>query len=356
MTASSDLFDPIGGFFGLEDPGSGDLLAMWGARDAPALVNATSALAMLVSRVRPGAVWLPGYVCAELVGAVPTPARRFFPLDDDLAPDIAALEGRIAPGDMVLAVNMFGRAPGPGWQSFAAAHPGVTFVEDCAQALDTGVPAWGDWRLYSPRKLVGVPEGGLLVAVSGRARAQSPGLEPAPHAGADGAEGRARRLAPMLARRSSQSDNSQWPALHHAAEASHSISAAPMSAFARTLLAGLDPAPMIAARKRNFAHLSVDLHEHAVLPEVDPRFAPSGFPVGVAPDVRDEVLANLHAHRIFAAVHWRDIPAPEAFASDHIRAKSLITLPCDHRYGAAEMARVAEVFRAAVRGRFGSGR
>ncbi len=344
---------PIGGFLELERPGPGapaaDLLTHWQAGAAPAWVNATSALAALVARLRPQRVWLPGYLCAELVAAAPPPARRFFALGDDLEPEIAMLDGALAPGDLLLAVNMFGRAPGPGWRQFVAAHPGVTFVEDCAQALDTGAPAWGDWRLYSPRKLVGVPEGGILVAVSGRARAMAPEIHPDMGLRADDGPGWRTRLAPLEARRAAPRDNAAWHGLHRAAEASHRIGAAPMSRLARDLLARLDPAPMSAARKRNHAHLGRLLGDHALRPDPAPAWAPSGFAVQVPAARRDTVLAHLHGAGIFAAVHWRAIPAPAAFAADHARAAGLITLPCDHRYGPAEMETVAEIFLAACR-------
>ena len=349
VTESISRTDPIGGFLGLEPAGCGDLLSYWGARDAPGWVNATSALAALVTRLRPRRVWLPGYICAELVGAVPPQARRFFPLTDDLCPDIAALKRELVPGDMVLAVNMFGCAPGPAWRDFVAAHPGVSFVEDCAQTLETGEAAWGDWRLYSPRKLVGVPEGGLLVPISARAEARAPHIHPDMALQVDQRPGCQTRLAPLLARQDAPQDNALWHPLHQAAEASHRISAAPMSLLARDMLSRLDPAAMITARKRNYAHLSRVLGGHALWPETDPQFAPSGFAVRVAAQRRAGVLAHLHGHKIFAAVHWRDIPAPAGFVADHARAASLITLPCDHRYGVGEMQTVAEVFLAACR-------
>ncbi|SMY07368.1 DegT/DnrJ/EryC1/StrS aminotransferase family protein [Flavimaricola marinus] len=349
MTAPADAPDPIGGFLGLERPGAGDLNAFWGAADCPAWVNATSALAALVTELRPARVWLPGYICAELVEAVPAAARRYFPMTDALAPDIAALDGRVADGDLVLAVDMFGRAPGPDWRDFVAAHPGVTFVEDCAQALDTGEAPWGDWRLFSPRKLVGVPEGGILVPITARAIERARNIGPAPEQEDAHQQARQLRLAPMLARRDAPQTNARWHAMHQAAEASHRIGDAPMSPAARALLSRLEPAPMIAARKRNFAQLAEALPDFAVISQTEPAFAPSGFAVRVAPEVRSSVLAHLHAHRIFAAVHWREIPAPPEFTRDHQLAASLITLPCDHRYGPPEMARVAATFLDACR-------
>ncbi|HXQ46960.1 MAG TPA: hypothetical protein VN806_10110, partial [Caulobacteraceae bacterium] len=44
-----------------------------------------------------------------------------------------------------------------------ASRPDVLWIEDRAQAMDTGASDWGDVALYSPRKLVGVGDGGLLI-------------------------------------------------------------------------------------------------------------------------------------------------------------------------------------------------
>jgi|GEM_PF-700292 len=345
---------PIGGFFGLEMPaprGDGGLAAAWGvAGTALAWANASSALAALVAAIRPGRVWLPGYICAHFVAAVPADLRRFFPLTPGFAPDLAALDGQLAPGDALLAVNMWGRAPGAAWRDFVAANPQATFIEDCAQALDSGVAPWGDWRLYSPRKLLGVPEGGLLAPVSARARAQAPdiALPAADGAGAGDPAAALARLAPALARAEAPAANHVWHPMNQAAEAAQAIGPAPMGRLARALLAATDPAPLVAARRDNYARLARALPDHELLGETAPGFAPAGFPVALAPGRRAAVLARLHGDRVFPAVHWAAIPAPPGFTADHARAASLATLPVDHRLGAGDMARMAGLFRAAL--------
>ena len=96
----------MGGSFGLDGPeaqAGGGVAAFWGLTETmPAWSNASSALAALVAAQAPQAVWLPGYLCSWTLAAVPEERRRFFPLGPDLAPDLAALDGRLAPGDMLL--------------------------------------------------------------------------------------------------------------------------------------------------------------------------------------------------------------------------------------------------------------
>lgn len=333
----------IGGFFGLEGPGAarGGVAAAWGlTAGMPAWSNASSALAALVAAHDPPVVWLPGHLCTWTLAAVPEARRRFFPLGPDLAPDLTALEGRLAPGDMLLAINMFGRSPGPDWRAFLAAHPDVTVIEDCAQALDTGAPPWGDWRLYSPRKLMGVPEGGLAIPISAGARAMTLSGPPAP---AD-PQLVAQRLVPMLMRREAPSQNALWFPLQQAAEQTQIVTRHAMSDVARALLSTIDPEPMIIARKRNFARLAERLRRFALLPETAPDFAPFAFPVLLPSARRQAVRDALHAQGIFTALYWDEIAAPPDFASDHARARSLVALPCDHRYDSRAMDRLAARF------------
>lgn len=335
---------PLGGVFALEQPGTGGMKAFWDIRADLAWEDATSALAALVRHLTPGVVWFPGYICSTILAAVPAARRRFYRLNAALDPDSDGL-ANVSAGDIVLAVNMFGRAPGPGWRRFVLDRPDITFVEDCAQALDTGQSPWGDWRLFSPRKLFGVPDGGLLVPVSARARQSGllgPELRSDPRIAA-------RHRAPMQLRRDEPFNNTLWHLRHQAAERSRVVSARTMDQEAMALLTSLDPAPMRATRIANFSCLADRLAAFALLPDRVPTYAPMGFPVMLRPERRDEVLAALHVARIFAAVHWRDIPAPAHFLTDHARAASLITLPCDHRYGLPEMATIAASFLAACR-------
>lgn len=352
----------IGGFFGRETPATGPLsgggvLGFWAGTDRPLLLrdSAGAAFGALARALDPPRIWLPGWFCAPFATGLPADRLRLYRVTPDLAPDTASL-GDLGPGDLLLAVNHFGRAPGPAWAAFAAARADVVFVEDCAQALDPATPPWGDWRLYSPRKLMGVPEGGLLVATSPRARATAlppPGLPSDPVRSAA-------RARPMALRRDHPADNALWHPLHQAAEAMGDNADRAMDAAARDLLARIDPTPMIAARRANAARLFHRLFHRLsdgrpdglrpLIDMADPPFAPFGLPVLVDPDRRDALLARLHARGIFPAVHWRDILSPPGWTEDHARARAILTLPCDHRYGAADMDRLAAALAAVLAG------
>lgn len=335
----------IGGFFALEPASATPSPIFPGADPRLARDSAGAAFGALVRLLDPPRIWLPGWLCSPFAYRLPANRLRLYRVTPDLAPDTTSLTA-LGPGDLLLAVDHFGRAPGPGWAAFVATNPETFFVEDCVQALDTGAAPWGDWRLYSPRKLMGLPEGGFLIPQTPRARAIA--LPPAAIP-PDPARSAARR-APMALRRDHPGDNALWHPLHQQAEALADNADRAMDPAALALMAQLDPAPMIAARRANAARLARRLPDGArpLYDLTDPPFAPFGVPVLLPPARRDAILARLHAQGLFPAVHWRDILSPPDWAEDHARAASIVTLPCDHRYGPADMDRLAAALARAL--------
>jgi dTDP-4-amino-4,6-dideoxygalactose transaminase len=337
----------IGGFFGLELPsGDGGLRTLWRVQDDRlAFVNASSALASLVKARKSGAVWLPASICPEFARAVAADRLRYYPLDADLSPRVDFLREAVRAGDLLVGVDFFGRLPGEAFIEFTAARPDVLFIEDCAQAIDTGRPPWGDWRLFSPRKLVGVPDGGLLVPCSDRAEAATVGGSV--RHGCDTAA----LAQPQLARfeDAEEADSEVWHAWNRAKEEMLSVSDRRASRLSWTILGLLDPDAIVRQRRRNFETLASRLSTWSFLPETAPRYVPFGFPVRLPSERRDGVRDRLYRHRVFPAVHWASLPSSASeFPDEHALASGLLTLPCDQRYGDAEMERVADLFLKAV--------
>lgn len=321
---------PIGGFFERHEPdGAGpSVLDAWtGGRPYGAFVNARSAFAALVA-TRPGAVWLPAFLCTDLVSEAFAARVRCYPVLEGFMPDLAPVEAGAKPGDIVLLAGAFGLP------AAAAPHRNdLVLVEDRAQALDAGASI--GWTLYSPRKLLGVADGGLLVSPDSATPA------PQPDATAD-AESLWRapdlRAADPLGR-----DNAAWHAANQAKEAAMAATAQAMTDRSRALLAQTSLESLRAPRWTNWRRLDARLSRWSALPEM-PAAPPLGYVLRLSPERRDALLTALHARRIFAAVHWPRIVAPaDAFPREAAWARELITLPCDHRYGPVEMDRIAEV-------------
>ncbi|HTH17185.1 MAG TPA: hypothetical protein VL974_11075 [Magnetospirillum sp.] len=129
---------------------------------------------------RPPRVALPAWFCAASL----VPLRRlgaelaFLPVDTAGTADWSRAEG----ADMVVAVHTFGRRAD--LSGFRAAAP--LAVEDCAHVLvpAPGIGETGDAVLYSPHKLLGLPEGAVLVlrdgTLSGDLARKLAALPPAP--------------------------------------------------------------------------------------------------------------------------------------------------------------------------------
>ena len=138
----------LGGFLPLRVPANGPatLLSRWleGTQDAWFLHNARSALRALWNDAAPARIWLPAYVCPEVAEAVPEGVDvHYYPLDPALRPRVDYLDGRLRAADHVLAVDYFGRPAADPFRSLVRRHPDVGWIEDRAQALNTGQPAVG---------------------------------------------------------------------------------------------------------------------------------------------------------------------------------------------------------------------
>lgn len=333
----------IGGVFPLAERPSHvateSVLSNWGA-DATAVSlfhNARSAVRHAVVDRRLRRFWLPAYVCPELVAALKGVEAeiRYYPVAKRLEPDTDFLAGRLQPGDGVLGIDYFGRPSAHAWRDLVAAADAVLWVEDCAQALDTGGQRFGAVRVYSPRKLLGVPDGGVLVDVRGTL--SSPMLEPA---GNDGF------VLPYRLRAADPEgrDRERWYRAFQAAESAMAFGNLAMSTLSEAILRGTAIEPISVRRRENYLSLLSALREWALFPEPPQCWAPLGFPLLTASaEGLGDYLAERH---VFAPRHWRGLPSPAAeFPKEHRLSRSLLTLPCDQRYGPAEMERVAALVK-----------
>jgi dTDP-4-amino-4,6-dideoxygalactose transaminase len=288
---------------------------------AAAFSTARSALAALLRRQQPRRLWLPAYVCQTVLdGAAGVPVS-WYAVDGRLQVDL----GQVGAGDAVLVVNYFGRS------ALAERRPDLFVIEDRAQALDPDQPPFGDVLLYSPRKLFGVGDGGLLVSNQALPTPDAPGddaLWTANDARARDPDG----LGPGA-----------WRPAFIAREAGFEPDGRAMSGRTLAALQGLDWRPEAAARRANWAVLAASLPDLALWPDREAAFAPLAFPILV--EDATAMGAWLADRRIWAPRHWAEIPSPASFAEAHDLARRCLSLPLDGRYGAEDMARIVEAVR-----------
>ena len=136
--------------------------------------NAWSLLAVAVWRQQvtgtPVDVWVPEYFPEQTVAQLRKNgfSLSFYPIVESFEPDWSACKSlaRGKPPRIFVLAHHFGRpADAPRARRFCDEHHGL-LVEDAGHVLrpSSGVGEHGEFVLYSPHELVGVPDGALLVA------------------------------------------------------------------------------------------------------------------------------------------------------------------------------------------------
>jgi hypothetical protein len=340
----SDRVLPIGGFFGLSiDEITLAPDSVWNAWTKDFTTTATfgtgrAALAALINLAVPHQIWLPAYLCASMTDAVEIAASQIaaevqtYSLTHDLEPEVTYLESRLAPGDLVLVVDYFGWPPSQAFRDWARERPEVVWVEDRAQALWTTDRRWAPWSIFSPRKLLGVPNGGILLGST------FAGVKTVMDDPPDLTVGLAEL---MRFEDRSEIENERWYGVYQQREYRFKTVSNPMSRVTEALLQRISIAPLLSARQANYEYLLDRLQELAAWPRSAENVAPFGFVIAVK-DAQS--LANeLAAERLFCARHWLKIGSdPNRFPYEHALSRQLLTLPCDHRYTPSQLARLAD--------------
>jgi dTDP-4-amino-4,6-dideoxygalactose transaminase len=342
QAASAEI---IGGMFGLESLAARDKRP---TRTSPAFLSASrvdlatarGAFSLLDEFLAPKTVWLPSYLCGVIVDSFSESNRRvrFYPIDKQLGCSDHRWLADVAAADMIVFIDYFGFAL---WAEVGAMARvrGAWVVEDACQAmLNDHFCEHAHYVIFSPRKFAGVPDGGILVAQAGAALPSGP----LPIAPADWWRDSlaAYELRAEFDRRGG---DRRWFDLFRATEVAAPQWPARMSELTARLLAhAIDYEARVKARRENYRVLASLLTEQALFPTLTTGVTPLGFPIALSERAR--VLGALFAEQIYPAVHWPiDGLVPHEFQASHELAAEIATLPCDHRYGRADMERMASI-------------
>lgn len=336
--------DVIGGMFALQrcttiDAGHETRSPFPGIR----LVNASSAIWLALALSGRKRAWLPSYLCHSVVDA----ARRaeveirFYPVDESLDSADSTWTESLGDTDFALFIDYHG-FPFNRAVVAAARRNGALVLRDASQALLSEPPGEFDFTAYSPRKFLGLPDGGLLEGDLGPG-AEQVELTPPP---GDWSE-MALRASIERARFDIRGGDNLWFPLFRELAAR-----APIGPFGMSELSGFlldhcfDVAETSQQRRDNYAVLAGALSPIALFPELPEGVVPLGFPVRVRH--RDRLKQHLISNRIYPPVHW-DLEGvvPASFESSHRLSRSTLTLPCDQRYTANDMRRIIDCMKSA---------
>ena len=333
----------FGGVFGLETP-EGEGRAPFHGTFTRYFLSARCALFALIQVHKPKAVWLPSYLCPALAAPFVESeiAVRYYPLDENLEAGSQRWIEKVRPGDFAVVIHYFG-FPNRSFPASEVTRRGAVLIEDASQALflEQQFPESAG-IIYSPRKFLGVPDAGVLVAPE-----QIVMHEPAPPP--EKWWERAVEVSRMRREFDSTGRPSDWFARFQRVEAEYPVGLYGASDLSRNILDRFDYAAAAERRRKNYSTLLQLAGGYAMFPELPSRIVPLGFPVRISPDIRELVLRRLHSLKVYAPVHWRiDDLVPAEFTASHTLAQSTLTLICDQRCSASNMEREAGEFLAIV--------
>lgn len=304
------------------------------------IFNARSGIKLVIDQLKPARVWLPSYLCPSILSAINLEFSviKFYPVGKDLMVVSDAFLSDLRPDDLFLCIDYFG-FPFENHLLKQVKQHGCTLLRDCSQALffDFQNDQLCDFHLFSPRKFLGVPDGGILHAKT-KLNFQSCPLSPSDE------ETFAEMFQAVIFRRDFDQfgGNHDWFGYFQRGESRFEPSDSPMSELSQILLKnGFDYDFIRAQRKQNYMILAERLRQLALFPLLPEDVVPLGFPI-VIPE-RDVVRERLFKKEIYPPIHWdilNDVPVE--FVESRELCRQIMTLPCDQRYGEDDMMYVAD--------------
>lgn len=306
--------------------------------------HARGAINYLVNKLEPERVWLPSYLCPSMLAAVEEYKTRFFPISGRLKPKSTEWIGQLDNRDLVCTIDYFGFRSMPAVKRQAKIQ-GAWVLEDACQALlTTGVGSDADFVLYSPRKFVGVPDGGLLIDKKKILPTEPVFDQPDP-------EWRIPQINAWMRRgqfdqRGGDGADRSWFQLYKKAKQNAPVKPQNMSSISADLLyRAFDYKHISEKREKNYNILQKNIGGVSLRGRLDEGIVPLGFAIYLKNEYeRNEIKKSLIENKIYPPVHW-DIKnsVPKHFKESHSLSKRILTIPVDQRYEIRDMERIINV-------------
>ncbi|MGH2559893.1 MAG: DegT/DnrJ/EryC1/StrS aminotransferase family protein [Thermomicrobiales bacterium] len=301
---------------------------------------------------------LPSFFCMKVAARLRAAFDLAWYQDEPAAPQPHFDSLRPAPGDWVLAVNLFGIRTGKAWTEWLAGRDEIILVED--HTHDPFSPWAGrsatHYALASLRKTLPLPDGALL---------WSPRQLPVPAPSSPPPAAAHDHLAAMVLKgaylRGAGVARDEYRALYLRAD--HALATATDSTasdFTRNVLGRLPVSRFRQQRASNVRHL-VQLLSGQPIAGWEPLF--TTWPDETVPfngvlrcrstSVRDRLRQYLIERDVFCPIHWEqttgEVVSDDPLARD--LSQRVLTVPVDQRYGRADVARIVEIIADFARGR-----
>lgn len=313
----------MGGYFGLDLPDYGDPFP-----DTFKFQSGRAALRAVIEAAGIERVLLPAYICDSVIRAVVDSGavtETYF-LDSSLYPK--NLPSSFPEKCVFLYVNYFGLCQ-KNVNRLLQEIPSKNLIIDNSQAL-FAQPSSALATIYSIRKFVGVPDGGLLVTPTVEIKEQL--------AEDTNSIGRMRHLLLRMA----------YPAQNGYAdyiEAERSLDSnkpLKMSRLTKRLLSGIDMVKVKQKRRENFLSLAAQLDTYGTHKwELDAESVPLCYPLIV--DWNVECLKNSLVEKgIYIPTYWLDAkPRVLHNSIEYCLTTRCLAVPCDQRYSSFQISHLA---------------
>ncbi len=279
-------------------------------------------------------LWLPVY-CPPMLETARSQCqlrRKFYSTGANLEPSLDFLE-EVQPGEAVLTIDYLGRPLSREFREALSARTDIIWVEDKAQSL--APPADGHACIYSPRKLFGVPDGGLLLAPGAKALEDwcQPCDPTSLHSRQQALYDAFEQANPALTLRMAKDDMERQ------------LSRQRMSRLTEALLRRIPVANVAHRRQENWICMHRILGSRCLWDIPAPDFAPYAFPLLLPRDYPAEIMHTLLTKQhVQSQRMWYPLNVPvRLFPLEESLSKRLLLLPCDQRYKRGDMERVANM-------------
>lgn len=234
-------------------------------------------------------------------------------------------------GEYIIANNYYGIKDA--YIQSLADQFGDQLIVDCAQAFFAR-PIKGIKAFYSPRKYVGVADGGIAYLSEATDNCTSI-LETECTEGHDS----------HLLKRKLFGAEAGFADFQKNERKLDNQPIRLMSSITKRELEHIDYDQVVTQRRDNFKYLQDELGDLNVfdLPELDTFMCPMVYPSMINSDQR--LRKMLIDNKIYVAQYWPNVHPLSSFEFEYELTSRLIPIPCDQRYGKIEMERIIKIIR-----------
>lgn len=322
----------IGGYFGLDLP--------FYDNHFPNMLkyqSARAALRALLEHLKVTALLLPFYICDSVVQAV---------VDSGVHPIFYSLDHNLSPNDLpetssdcyLLYVNYFGLNEA-NISNIMIHWPKNRLIIDNSQAL-FAQPAEAIATIYSLRKFLGVPDGGMLYApLTSLVEPDEEDMMSIT------------RFKHLLFRSaySAQTGYSDYLAAERTFDMTNPLA---MSKITRRLVSSVDLEVIKRKRRTNFKILSNKLNKlNALKLHLGNNVVPLCYPLLLTEHNVEQIKKCMIQNKIFVPTYWSEVNLRTKEGSfENYMVNNCLALPCDQRYGKDEMDIIVETIYKCLNG------